>query len=154
MRRWLLLLAFAALGAGFLAACGGDNEEEADTAAPGETQPANPDKVDVRAHDFNFEPTGLIGEMGRPFDVTIRNEGDAPHTFTIDELHVDQTVEPGKKATVRVTPSEPGELTFYCKFHIGRGMMGSLMVSGASQPGGSDASPGPSGTPDASSGYY
>ncbi len=154
MRRWLLLLAFAALGAGLLAACGGDNEEEADTTAPGETQEASSGKAEVAAYDFDFEPASLTGELGRPFDVTIRNEGDASHTFTIDELHVDQTVDPGKKATVRVTPSEPGELTFYCKFHVGRGMMGSLMVSGAGQPGGSDASPGPSGTPDAPSGYY
>lgn len=87
-------------------------------------------------------------------EVTVKNEGKAPHTFTIDELRVDQEVAPGKSITIKLSPAEPGEFNFYCKYHVASGMRGSLLVQrqgGAATPA---ATPSASPSPKKPSAYY
>ncbi len=117
------------LAAGLLvAACGDDEEEEAPPAATSAPSGA----VEIGADDFYFEPAQLAAQAGETVTVRVANEGAAPHTFTIDELNVDQVLNPGQEATVTFTPSQAGTLAFYCRFHRGQGMEGSLTVSGGS----------------------
>jgi plastocyanin len=69
------------------------------------------DEIEVELDDFYFEPTVLEGEAGQALTVTMFNEGDAPHTFTIDELDVDEELEPGDEGvTAEVTFPESGAL--------------------------------------------
>lgn len=52
------------------------------------------------------------------------------HTFTIDELNIDVTLSPGESKVLTVTPSSPGDFSYYCRFHkASNGMQGTLTVS-------------------------
>jgi plastocyanin len=89
------------------------------------------DAIGLELDDFYFEPTVLEGEAGQSLTVTMFNEGDAAHTFTIDELDIDQELQPGDKdVTAEVTFPDSGALVFYCRFHADGGMLGGLSVGG------------------------
>jgi plastocyanin len=91
--------------------------------------------VKVGVDDFYFGPTVLEGEAGHTLTVTLFNEGDAPHTFTVDELDVDEELQPGDEdVTAEVTFPDSGALVFYCRFHVSRGMLGGLSVGGDLSP--------------------
>jgi plastocyanin len=89
------------------------------------------EEVDLEMDNFNFEPTVLEGEAGQTLTFELENEGDVTHTFTIDELEVDEEVQPGDKGEAEVTFPDSGALVFYCRFHQSGGMLGALSVGGA-----------------------
>jgi hypothetical protein len=81
--------------------------------------------------DSYFGPTVLEGKSSLQLGVTLHNEGDVPHTFTI-EGQVDQELQPGDEdVRVSVTFPESGALIFYCRFHRDQGMVGALSVDGS-----------------------
>ncbi|HEU4760061.1 MAG TPA: cupredoxin domain-containing protein [Dehalococcoidia bacterium] len=135
MRKAIPVVVLVMLAAGLAAAaCGGGKEKQSDGG-----QPAGSNTVSMEQDDFYFKPKDTTVEAGKAVTVNLKNEGKATHTFTIDELNVDQTVAPDTEATVTFTPTKAGTLAFYCKFHRGRGMEGTLTVSGgagSSAPGG------------------
>ena len=87
-------------------------------------------KVKVEADDFYFKSTFLKAQPGTTVTVSLRNEGKTQHTFTIDGLGVDQTLNPDQKATVTVTLPASGATNFYCRFHgpqaTNQGMQGAF----------------------------
>ena len=87
-------------------------------------------KVTVEADDFYFKSTFLKAKPGTTVTVSLKNEGTTQHTFTIDGLGVDQTLNPDQKATVTVTLPASGATNFYCRFHgpqaTNQGMQGAL----------------------------
>jgi plastocyanin len=91
--------------------------------------------VTVRALDFSFEPARISAQANQPLTVTVRNDGQAPHTFTIQELNVDVTLQPGQSMTVTFTP-RAGSYTFVCRLHAGAGMTGTLTTGGGAGGGG------------------
>jgi len=130
MGKSLFSVAVILLAVGLVAAaCGGGGKEE--ERRPAGTAAAQ-GVVEVEAHEFAFDPAQLTGEVGKALTVEVRNKGQVAHTFTIDELNVDQVLQPGEKATVTLSPSQSGTLAFYCRFHRSRGMEGILDVSGGS----------------------
>jgi plastocyanin len=97
----------------------------------GSTDVTGMQDLEVELDDFYFAPTVLEGEAGQSLTVTLFNEGDAPHTFTVDELDIDQELQPGDEdVTVDVTFPDSGALVFYCRFHADGGMLGGLSVGG------------------------
>ena len=86
-------------------------------------------KVEIELYDDYFEPTILKGKPGEKITLELKNEGENPHTLTISDQGVDQEVQPGEEAEADVTFPQSGELTFVCRFHEGRGMVGALEVS-------------------------
>jgi len=76
-----------------------------------------------------FDPAELTAAAGEEVSVEIMNTGDMPHTFTIDELVDSGTVAAGESAMVTFTPSQAGELTFYCTIHTAEVMSGTLQVN-------------------------
>ena len=136
------------------AACGGDDEPEGgatstsssgseteeeeggtvqvagqDANDHGEADLSGRDEFDLEMDDFYFEPTVLTGEAGQTILIELENEGDAAHTFTIDDLNVDVEVEAGQSGEAEVTFPDSGEVLFYCRFHQGQGMRGGLKVA-------------------------
>jgi plastocyanin len=118
---------------------GGGGAEEEDTVtiagqeatSHGTEDVTGTEEIEVELDDFYFEPTVLEGEAGQALTVTMFNEGDAPHTFTIDELQVDEELQPGDEdVTAEVTFPDSGALVFYCRFHVGGGMLGGLSAGG------------------------
>ena len=121
-RFMVLLLAF------LLTACGGDAEtdsgSEGDTASPATEAPAEaegpgPECVEtdeLTAANNEWDP-GCIVTTG---SITITNEDQAPHTFTVAGK-VDEALEGGSTITVDVSDAtEPeGETYFVCTIHPG-----------------------------------
>ena len=87
-------------------------------------------ETSLELDDFYFEPTVLMGEPGQTLSIELENEGNAPHTFTIESADVDEELQPGDKVEADVTFPDSGALTFICRFHAGQGMQGALSVSG------------------------
>jgi plastocyanin len=87
-------------------------------------------KISVEADDFYFKPTFLKAKPGTTVTVSLKNEGKTQHTFTIDSLGVDQTLNPDQKATMTVTLPASGATNFYCRFHgptgTNQGMQGAF----------------------------
>jgi plastocyanin len=118
--------------------------------------------VEVEVDDFYFGPTVLEGEAGQTLTVTLFNEGDAAHTFTVDELDVDEELQPGDEdVTAEVTFPDSGALVYYCRFHVSGGMLGGLSVggdlspaSGATDGSGTSGGDGTSGSEKDSTGGY
>jgi plastocyanin len=87
-------------------------------------------KVSVEADDFYFKSTFLKAKPGTTVTVSLKNEGQTQHTFTIDALGIDQTLNPDQKATLTVTLPASGATNFYCRFHgpqaTNQGMQGAF----------------------------
>ena len=88
--------------------------------------------LEVTQADFRFEPDNLAATAGKAISVDLVNDGKAAHTFTITELNVDKTLQPGDRATLTFTPDKEGSYAFFCRFHRNRGMEGVLTVTGGS----------------------
>jgi plastocyanin len=102
----------------------------ATTSSSGDT-PANvkgKSTFDLSQNNFFFSPSTLSGTAGQKLTITVTNEGSVPHTFTIDSLNVDVTLNPGASQQVDVTFPQSGSVQFYCRFHKTQGMVGSLEV--------------------------
>ncbi len=89
-------------------------------------------EFDLELDDSYFGPTLLKGAAGQGLILNLHNEGDLPHTFTIDEGTVDHELQPGDEGvTADVVFPESGALVFYCRFHRDQGMVGALSVGGS-----------------------
>lgn len=64
--------------------------------------------------DFQFEPRSVEVRPGQ--DLLIVNDDPFLHTFTIDELDIDETLTAGDEILIRV-PNERGSYIFYCRPH-------------------------------------
>jgi plastocyanin len=142
VKRWLWIALAIALGIVsmvLVASCGGNDEESSeggtttigDVAANdhGTKDVSGESKVEVELDDDYFEPTVLEGKPGELVTLELKNEGGSEHNLTIDELKIDQDVEPGDEVEVEVTFPESGTLTFYCKYHRGQGMAGAFRTA-------------------------
>jgi plastocyanin len=85
--------------------------------------------IEFELDDFYFEPTLLQGEAGQTLTLEAFNEGDEAHTFTSDELGVDEELQPGGETSIEVTFPDSGQVVFICRFHDSQGMRGALEVA-------------------------
>ena len=116
-----LMLAPALVAALVLGACGGGDD--------GGTTGGNGDSAGgstLSLVDNEFVPSSLTVASGDTVEVT--NDGQAPHTVTIEGQGIDEEVESGASTTVTFD-LEPGEYVMFCEFHRGAGMEGTLTVS-------------------------
>jgi plastocyanin len=152
--RRLALVLIVALLAVAMAACGDDEpaapsdnppaaESEEDDDAQGGTislgdQEANDHGTEdasaasnlaLEADDFYFEPTLVTGDPGQEITITITNEGDSPHNFSITAQDIDENLDPGDETEVAVTFPDSGTLVFFCSFHQSSGMLGGLQTN-------------------------
>lgn len=98
----------------------------------GTAKVAGQDEFGLELDDNYFGPTVLDGEADQTITLRLHNEGSNPHTFTIDDVGVDEELQPGDEdVTVDVAFPPSGSLTFYCRFHREGGMLGALSVDGA-----------------------
>jgi plastocyanin len=85
-------------------------------------------KLDIELDDFYFDPTYLQAAPGQQVTLTLHNEGQATHTFTIDELGVDVTVYPGRSSKATLTVPADHAVQYHCSFHVSQGMQGALFT--------------------------
>ena len=139
----LLSLALLSLMVAALAACGsnGDGGEEANTPASSSdssaTQASAPSAptgvVRVTNRDaggsgeYRFDPAELRFEVGQ--EVTFLLSGETEfHTFTVEELGIDVSLEAGEIVDYTYTFDEPGTFKLTCIPHEALGMMGEIVV--------------------------
>jgi plastocyanin len=113
--RWL---AGAAASLLLFAACGGDDETDGN-GGTGDPEPASGSgEVAVEAFDFGFDPGEFSLEPGAKATLELSNRGQAPHTWTADDLGVDVRLAVGSNTTVDVTvPDEDASVGYRCKIH-------------------------------------
>ena len=111
------------------AGCGGD-DDDADVDSGSQSGTGGETSVVVSADDFAFDPATVDAEAGETLTLEIQNVGDAPHTFTVDELDIDEEIPSGESIEVEVTVPDSGGVDFYCRFHEGRGMKGAIGAGG------------------------
>jgi plastocyanin len=136
MRKILCLLAGATL---LLAACGDDGATKTSTGdAPVQLSgqvnnkgqgDASSGTVTVTMEDFAFNPTYIKIKPDSEVTIKLTNTGKQAHTFTIESLNVDKTVDPGKSDEVKFKTEASGAVEFVCTFHVGSGMKGALFVN-------------------------
>ena len=91
--------------------------------------------LELEQDNFYFNPTFVKAEPGAKLTVMLKNEGKVPHNFTIDSLHVNETLQPDTKKTVTITLPSSGTVPFYCSFHKSQGMQGAIFfTAGGSAP--------------------
>jgi plastocyanin len=85
--------------------------------------------VAVTAKEMQFLPKTLRVKAGE-HTFAITNGGELRHTFSLNALGEEITVEPGKTRTLTLT-LEPGTYRYVCRIldHEGLGMRGTLRVS-------------------------
>lgn len=82
-----------------------ETETEDDTSAEANV-------IKVTTSDYAFNPASFEVEAGKMVRIELSSiEGD--HTFTIEELSIEQEIEEGGEQIVEFTPKEAGEYTYY-----------------------------------------
>jgi plastocyanin len=89
---------------------------------------AGKDEVELEADDFYFGPTVLEGEAGQTFKIDIENESSSLHSFTVDDLGIDEDIAAEETTEVEITLPDSGDVVFYCKYHKTQGMIGEITV--------------------------
>ena len=79
--------------------------------------------------DDKFQPATITGKAGSTVKVELKNTGSREHNFKIDGQKADADVEPGEDATVSVKIPTSGSVQFYCEYHKGLGMVGTVKAS-------------------------
>ena len=89
-----------------------------------------PFDVTVTAEDTEFSPREIdaAGTLGRPLSFFIENEDLTAHTFTIDELDVDESIPGGGSARVELSEIPSGTYRYYCTVTGHEDMEGTLTV--------------------------
>lgn len=80
-------------------------------------------------YDNYFKPKTITGKPGSTVKVELKNEGQREHNFTIDGQKANADVQPGKNATVSVVIPKSGSVQFYCQYHKGLGMVGTVKAT-------------------------
>jgi plastocyanin len=108
-----VLLVVAAIGGSLVAAGGVTSDAPADGS------------LIVDMENFEFGPETITASSGE-VSLYVTNNDSARHTFTVDELGVDESIAPGQSKQITFD-AEAGEIRFYCKPHD-PGMEGELKV--------------------------
>lgn len=85
--------------------------------------------LDITAKDTEFKPTQLE-IVGPNVSFFIENEDLTAHTFTIDELDVDEGIPGGGSARVELTNADAGEYEYYCSVTGHEDMKGTVTIGG------------------------
>ena len=118
--RWVRLVAGLFVLSLVVAACGGDDGGDTTgttgtTGATGATEETGSTGggTSITIAGFAFDPNTIT--VSGPTEVTITNDDDITHTFTLDDDSVDETIDAGATATVTVDVSQT--TGFHCTIH-------------------------------------
>jgi plastocyanin len=148
MNKITALMAIAALAIP-LAACGSSSDNSSSTGstaasgggvygsgsskkttASSSSSSSSSGEVKVKMVDDAFQPKTVTGKAGSTVKVELKNTGAREHNFKIDsQKQADADVEPGEDATVTVKIPTSGSVQFYCEYHKGLGMVGTVKAT-------------------------
>lgn len=119
-----------------LAACGDDDDNAktntpkpaAATTAAGGGETTSAKEITINAADFSFNPATITAAPGQKVKITLKNDGQAKHSFTVGSNDVTEA-EGGQQGTGEFTV-QAGDTEFHCKYHATQ-MKGTISVSGS-----------------------
>jgi plastocyanin len=85
-------------------------------------------KEEVEVDSCYFNPTVFTGHAGDKLVLTLSNESDILHNFSLPEQSINKNIPSDGKVTVTVTFPTSGTLVFFCSIHQSLGMVGGLEV--------------------------
>ena len=126
----LLLALLATTACSGAAASGSSPEAAAATPASAASNGAQPVAITV-GNSMSFEPAAITVRAGQPIELTLRNDGQMPHDFTLNDgvaQPVKITATGGQTASGTFTLDQPGTYTFECSMpgHALMGMRGTI----------------------------
>ena len=62
-------------------------------------------------------PSSLVVHQGEEVELTLINKLDDPHGFKIEDVGIEEVVQPKAQTTVKFTASQPGALSYICHIH-------------------------------------
>jgi plastocyanin len=116
--RAAMTLGMAIATAAFTVGCGGG------TKAPSDLCPTPPSGTTVEMRDFEFTPVCL--EVGEGATITVKNTGQAAHTYTVTDIDVNVDLGGGGSETVDLSGIAPGTHDVVCIYHPQ--MIGTLRI--------------------------
>ena len=114
------------------AACGGGDEPGTapppapPAASPTDTPTEGGATTRVALEDFRFDPAEFTVTAGT--DLELDNEGEAPHTFTVQGQQIDVEVAAGENGSSTID-LPAGDYEVICRFHEGQGMVATMTVT-------------------------
>jgi plastocyanin len=78
-----------------------------------------------------FSPTFIRGTPGQKLTLKMENATSTPHTFTLADQMIDQSLAPNGKAEFSIAFPASGVLRFFCRLHETAGMNGELLAGDA-----------------------
>src|SRR5712692_8441613 len=94
------------------------------------TAAASGSQLSIEASDFFFSPTCMTSVSGGTVTLTVHNAGVVLHNVSIPSLHIDMDMAPGQTIIAHVKMGKT-PLVYFCKYHVGAGMLGALLPSGS-----------------------
>lgn len=85
--------------------------------------------LQLSANDSAFTPESLQVRGGVVNSIKVINFGQLDHNFSQEALGIDTDIPAGQSRTITFTPENRGTIEFFCKYHFGTGMKGTLTVS-------------------------
>jgi uncharacterized cupredoxin-like copper-binding protein len=89
--------------------------------------PAAAAPVTVELEDIKFVPPDITVPANSPTKVTLKNTGASPHTFTVEDLGIDEELQPGETREIEINAAA-GSYELICKIpgHAAAGMVGTV----------------------------
>jgi cytochrome c oxidase subunit 2 len=94
------------------------------------SESVQPVTIKVVMKRYSIEPNPIRLKQGQPVTLDVSTQ-DVQHGFNVQELNIDEPIQPGKPATIHVTPREKGQFNVECDIVCGPGhdnMQGTIVV--------------------------
>jgi cytochrome c oxidase subunit 2 len=93
-------------------------------------EPVQQVTIKVVMKRYSIEPNPIRLKQGHPATLEV-STADVQHGFNVQAFNIDEPIQPGKPATIHVTPPEKGQFNVECDIVCGPGhdnMQGTLVV--------------------------
>jgi cytochrome c oxidase subunit II len=87
----------------------------------------SPNKIEVTAKRFSFEPAEITLKKGQPADIVIKST-DVAHGLRFKELNLDAKVPKGGSTELHFTPDKTGDFVGHCSVFCGSGHGGMTLT--------------------------
>jgi len=88
------------------------------------------EEIEVDLDDFSISPSQVVVVEGQPANITVVNNGAAPHDFTVPDLGISIFAAPGDTVTAGIAAQPAGTYDTLCTIpgHASLGMVGTFVV--------------------------
>ncbi len=78
--------------------------------------PSKQTETAIEIRDFQFIPPTITVPVDTPTEIVVKNSGQATHTFTVEELGINEELAAGEEKTVEIS-APPGTFSGQCNHH-------------------------------------